>query len=385
MDGKAHILVVEDSELTLFKLKAILLRLGYDVTTHLTALAALDWLKSSGITPNLIITDVTMPGMNGYDFIRKVRETPATARIPVMMLTSHTDVSDRVAGLEAGADDYLFKTVSPTELDLRVKALLARTQADEGSFTQLAATMISVFSLRGGVGTTTLSVNLAIAISRLWGGDVGLWDMALSGGHCAFLLNLKPRNTLVSLADWKEDTVENEVVLELVMEHESGVKVMPAPLTAAEAEMVTSQTVDLVLPCLQGHVAHLLIDAGNHFSEPVLSLLERSDKIVVPLAPELASVKSTYDLLQIFDRLNIDPAKVFPVINTTFSAPPLQVKSIESALHRQVAAEIPYDSESVIQSINKGKPVLMAEPKSPISLAITELAQKLTSTQAPTL
>jgi CheY-like chemotaxis protein len=67
-----HILVVEDSEITLFKLKAILVRLGYKVTTYTSPLTALDWMSKPGGVPDLIISDVLMPDMNGYDFIHQV-------------------------------------------------------------------------------------------------------------------------------------------------------------------------------------------------------------------------------------------------------------------------------------------------------------------------
>jgi pilus assembly protein CpaE len=376
---KASILVVEDSEMTLFKLKAILLRLGYNVITQTSGEAALDWLQASGTVPNLIISDVNMPGMNGYDFIRKVRANATTARVPLMLLTSQNEMSDKVAGLQAGADDYVAKTVTPTELDLRVKALLARVQGQEGSFTQFAAKMITVFNLRGGVGTTTLAINLSIALTQMWGIEVGLWDMALSGAHCAFMLNLKPKNTLVSLTDWKEQSVDDEVIDSFILTHESGIHLMPGPLTVAEAELVTPHIIDLVLPYMESRVAYLVVDGGNHFTEPVLTLLERSEKIVVPLAPELASVKSTFDLLQIFDQLGIDPAKVYPVINTIFPANPLSAKRIEGALHKTILADIPHDSDTLVNSINTGRPAFLVDPKSAVSTQISALAYKLTS------
>jgi pilus assembly protein CpaE len=378
---KSQILVVEDSEMTLFKIKAILLRLGYDVTTYTNGADALEWLKSSGVVPSLILSDVNMPGMNGYDFIRKVRSNFLTAHTPVMMLTSQNDVADRVAGLEAGADDYVAKTITPTELDLRIKALLARVENMEGALTQSAAKMITVFSLRGGVGTSTLAVNLSIALTQLWGVRVGLWDMALSNAHCAFLLNLKPKMSLAALSDWKEGSLDDETIHSFLMQHESGIQLMPGPATAADAELITPAIVDQVLPTLEGGMDYLVVDGGHHFTEPVLNLIERSDKIVIPLPPELASVKSTFDLLQIFDKLGIDPAKVYPVVNTTFPNGALPGKRIEAALHKTIVSEIPFDSDALIQSINSGKPILAGEPKAPVSIAITALAYKLTAVE----
>jgi pilus assembly protein CpaE len=373
----AHILLVEDSEITLFKLKAILTRLGYTVTTQSNPIAGLEWLKKSGTVPNLIISDVNMPGMNGFEFVRTLRTLPATEKTPVLMLTSQANVEDKILGLKVGADDYLAKTVTPTELELRIKALLVRTESLEGTFTSAAAKTITVFSLRGGVGTTSISINLSIALAKLWGIDITLWDMALSGGLCAFMLKLSPAKSLVNLADWPDPVIEDHFVQEMLIEHESGIKLFPAPRTAADSELITSKVVDLVWPYLQGHSNYMIVDAGNHFTEPVLTILERSDLILLTLAPEMASVKASTDALRIFEKLGIDPQKVLLVINHTFPSHPLPASKIVPVLNNHPAVEIPFDGDGFVQAILSGVPLLLSSPKSEAGLAITKLAYRL--------
>ncbi|MDR3575775.1 MAG: response regulator [Anaerolineaceae bacterium] len=375
----AHICVVEDSEITLFKLKAILVRLGYTVTTHSTPPDALAWLDKNSSTVNLIISDVNMPEMNGYEFVRKLRGNPATAQIPVMLLTSATAVNDKIAGLQAGADEYLSKTVSPTELELRIKALLSRKSSTEGTFTQSAARTISVFSLRGGVGKTSLAVNLAIALSRVWGGEAVLWDMALLTGHCALMLNLKGGNTIASLSNWEGETIDDEVVAGMLLNHESGIKLMPAPDKPAEAELITTRTIDLVWPYLQGSSAYIVVDAGNHFNDPVLTILERSDTILLMLSPEFASVKSALDVIKIFEKMGFESDKVIPIINDIFPTQRMDLNKIAQVFGNRPLLEIPYDSSSIIQSINSGQPFMVTSPKSDISRAILSLASKFNS------
>ena len=377
---KAHILVVEDSEITLFKLKAVLLRLGYTVTTSPAASQAFEWLKQTKEPPNLIISDVVMPGMDGLELIRQVRATPAIAKIPIILLTGQADMENRVAGMQAGADDYVAKTISPTELELRVKALLARAD-NEPTFSQITAKIITVFSLRGGVGTTSIATNLAIALAHLWDIRVCLWDLALSSGHCAFFLNLKSKSTITSLADWPEDSVEDQILADMLLKHESGIELMPAPQSASDGELVTPHVVDLVFPSLVSNFAFLVVDGGNHFTDAVLTLLERSDIILLTLSPELASVRAALDAMQIFDKLGYDSAKVLPVVDCNFTADRLPLKRIESALKKPVYAEIPYDSPLFIQAIHSGRPFMVSDPKSDVGLALTTLAYKLSSTE----
>ncbi len=377
---KAHILVVEDSEITLFKLKAVLLRLGYAVTTSPAATQALDWLKESKEIPDLILSDVVMPGMDGFEFIRQIRATPAIAKIPIILLTGQADMENRLAGMEAGADDYVAKTISPTELELRIKALLARAETEQ-TFSQITAKIITVFSLRGGVGTTSVAANLAIALAHLWDTRVCLWDLALSSGHCAFFLNLKPKSTLTTLANWPDDSVEDQILADMLLKHDSGIELMPAPPTASEAELVTPRVVDLIFPSLVSNFAFLVVDGGNHFTDAVLTLLERSDNILLLLAPELASVRAALDAMQIFEKLGYDPAKVLPVVNCNFTADRLPLKRIESALKKTVYAEIPYNSPLFIQAIHAGRPFVLTDPKSDVGLALTSLAYKLSSSE----
>ena len=378
----AHICVIEDSEVTLFKLKAILVRLGYTVTAYADPIKAAEWLDKTSPNVNLIISDVNMPVMNGYDLVRKLKTNPATAQIPIILLTSATEVNDKIAGLQAGADEYLSKTVSPTELELRIKALLSRKSTKEGTFSQSGARTVSVFSLRGGVGTSCIAVNLAIGLSRVWGGQAILWDMALLTGHCALMLNLKARNTIASLAKWEGEAIDDRVVADMIITHESGIRFMPSPETPGEAELVTARTVDLVWPYLQGSSAYIVVDAGSYLNDPVLAILERSDTILLILAPEFASVKSALDVIKLFDQMGFEPGKIMPVVNNIFPSQHMEMSKIAQVLGNRSMFEIPYDSSAMVQSINSGHPLLMTSPKSDISRAILGIASKFSSKEA---
>jgi pilus assembly protein CpaE len=376
-----HILIVDDSEVTLYKLKAILIQLGYTVTAFPNPVTALEWIAQTRPGPDLIISDVIMPEMNGFEFVKKIRAYPATAQKPIIMLTDQTNVDDKIAGLKAGADDYLPKSVSSSELDLRLQALFARSQNVEETFTDSAAKTISVFSLRGGVGTTTISVNLSIAIAQLWSLEVTLLDMSLNGGHCASFLNIKQSSSqlLSSLANWPEKTIENTTIDRLFSRHNSGVKLLSAINSAGDAENITENTIDLIWPYLQSTSNYLVIDAGNHFTDPILPVLERSDIILLVLAPEFASVKSAADALSIFQKLGYKMENIVLVINDIFPNNRLSLQKIRPVLRNQKAVEIPYDSDGFIDAILKGNPLVATAPKSAASLAIISLGYKLSA------
>jgi len=126
---KQKILVVDDEpeavELVEFNLK----QAGYAVSTAADGAEALK--KARAQTPDLIVLDVMLPEMDGFEICKSLRLDAATANVPIIMLTAKAAEIDRVLGLELGADDYLTKPFSPRELMLRVKKILGRSQSEE--------------------------------------------------------------------------------------------------------------------------------------------------------------------------------------------------------------------------------------------------------------
>jgi pilus assembly protein CpaE len=375
---RAHILIIDDSRLAATIVAEYLTKIGYQVTIKANAVEALNWLRTSGHLPDLIISDVMMPEMSGYEFIRQVRAAPPTDHIPVILLTAKGNLAERLAGFEAGADDYLVKPINAVELGQRVEALLSRKQAAADC---PEATIITVFSLRGGVGTTSMAVNLSIALAHLWGIRVLLADMALKNGHCAMMLKLAPTRSLADLAKQKQPTFEPETIAPLLLDHESGIQLLPATGSPAEAELITPAAIDRLWPYFCTTYPFVVIDAGSELNEVALAILSRSHTILLMLAPELGSLKAATDALQILNRLNSETPRVLPVINWTFSHDGLPQKSIEATLGRPAVGVIPYARTAFTRAINTGRPILTTDPTAQASLAIASLAYDLSSTE----
>ena len=125
--------------------------------------------KARSLEPDMIITDVMMPDINGYEVTRILRREPRFAATPILVLTAQTGLQDKLRSFEAGADDHLTKPFEAAELLVRVTALLRRAEASrsilqDGS-TKASARLIAVHSLRGGTGASTLAVNLGIGLA----------------------------------------------------------------------------------------------------------------------------------------------------------------------------------------------------------------------------
>ena len=377
----AHILVVDDNEKACEMLAYLLTRRDYKVTTNTRPIEALKWMRRPGNMPDLILLDIMMPAMDGYEFLRQLRADSTVAHIPVIMLTARGHADDKVAGFEAGADDYLVKPINAAELDLRIRALLARSRAAMPARPASEATVLTVFSLRGGVGTTSVAVNLAVALATLWNIQVPLVDLALKKGHCAWMLNLTPRYTISDLVESKESTVDSEIVEGLLLTHGSGVKLLAAPMSPVDAELITPAVLDRTWPHLLTGYPFLVVDAGSDLSEITLTALERAHTVLLMLAPEMLAVKSAFDALQVFDRLGFNRDRIAPVLNTLFPRDGLTPQNVEKALGHPVGTVIPYERTSFVQAINSGRPLIITDPKAPASVAIATLAHNLSAAQ----
>jgi DNA-binding response OmpR family regulator len=121
----ARVLVVDDESDITTILALALRRAGYQVSTAGDGLQALEVIAQE--PPDLVILDVMMPRLDGFDTLQRLRESAPTAAIPVILLTARAQGADRIKGLERGADDYVTKPFEPSEIVVRVQAMLART------------------------------------------------------------------------------------------------------------------------------------------------------------------------------------------------------------------------------------------------------------------
>ncbi len=120
----ARILVAEDSADIADLLRHCLERAGHVVETHASGRTALT--EAQAHAPDLVILDIMLPGLDGWQVCQALRKHASTAGLPIIMLTARSEEADRVRGLEQGADDYVTKPFSPKELVARVAALLRR-------------------------------------------------------------------------------------------------------------------------------------------------------------------------------------------------------------------------------------------------------------------
>ncbi|MBT3339198.1 MAG: response regulator [Anaerolineae bacterium] len=367
----AHILIVDDNELNLKLATKVLERDGYQISTALNGFQALALATDS--PPDLAILDVMMPDMDGYELCARMRENPSLKSIPVIILTALSSVDDRLKAFDAGADDFLSKPFAPAELQARVKVLLRHLEARAEKTEIHKAHKVAVYSLRGGVGVSTLATNLAAGMTQLWGKESVLVDMALVNGQSALMLDLPIRNTWGDLAPIPTEEMDTELLEQVMLRHSSGTRVLAAPRSAINADLITEEKAVRVIELLEARYPYLIFDLPHDFSPTTLAALDAADKILMMLSPEMASVRSAGMALSVFEELGYPEEKIELVLNWNFQSQGLPRGEIETALKRKLPIVIPYVADAIVSAITIGKPPILNAPETALGALLEDL------------
>lgn len=367
-----RILVVDDNEMNLKMVAAILSREGYEVTEAPDAARALKVVDSA--IPDLAILDVMMPDMDGFELCRRLRHRPDTAAIPIIILTALSELDERLKAFDAGADDFVAKPFQPQELLARVKVLLRRAVQQVALGKETRGETTAVFSLRGGIGISTLATNISIGLAQIWDKPVALVDLSLVNGMDALMLDLPLRNSWSDLASIKVDEIDQDVVNRVLLRHESGLQVLAAPRRPHETDVLKADQVKKVLQLLRSQFHYVVLDLAHDFSEVTLTALDEADSILLLLSPELAAVRCASIALDAFHQIGYSKEKIRLVLNWTFRGKGLPRAEIEKTLGQKIDVVFPYADETLVAALTVGRPPAFTEPDSPVGALFEDLA-----------
>lgn len=367
------ILVVDDDPLSRKITTGVLQTAGFNLLTAGSGEEALKLIKTS--PPALAVLDILMPDMDGFELCRRLRRSPETAQIPIIILTALQELDDRLQAYDAGADDFIPKPLEPAEFVARLRALLRRSSMTvEPAAPKTDNRTIAVFSLRGGCGVSTLAVNLAVGLMQVWDYRTVLVDLSLTNGQAALMLDVPLRNSWADLALIPVPEIETDLIWRVLLHHPCGLDVLATSREPEPTEMLSKKQVDHVLAALKAQYEYIIVDLPHDFRDTTLAALDFADLIVLLLTPELASIQNASSALRVFEKLDYPPEKIELVLNWTFKGNGLSRAQIEKSLKRPIRVVIPNGGDVFPAAITLGRPITFAQPESHFAALFEDLA-----------
>ncbi|HEU4672533.1 MAG TPA: AAA family ATPase [Candidatus Limnocylindrales bacterium] len=357
---------------------------GHDVAV---ATEPADVLRQVG-DHEIVIIDRLAEDRAALELCRAIRAAPDLAAVPILGLTAADDVESRIAFLEAGADDVIARPFDDRELEVRLEALVFRFRRSKELAPTLAPSIIAgephriavVFAPKGGVGTTTIAVNLAMAKAKDAPDKVVVVDLDLQFGQVATFLDVTPRQTLADVVRDEQALREAELLRTFATRHDSGLHVLASPGSPESARLVEASHVEQLLKTILGTYDYVIVDAGSTLDERVMAAFERADAVILPVYPEIAALKALHSLLDYLNENGSVAGKTTFVLNNVFARELLKPRDVESSLGTRISFELPYDPFIYLKAVNEGRPVTVGAPRSLAAERFRQLAHQVFDT-----
>jgi pilus assembly protein CpaE len=350
--------------------------------------------------PKLIVTDLSLPSIsrNGHeqhaadagepDVVMLLLSEEAGEEDALNYLKSYADKATRPAlfavlaehsedlmrrAVRAGADELLWLPLVPRDV---TRALIKVTEARQRNAAREGGVVCSLTSLVGGVGVTSLSANLALALNYEFKRSVALVDLDLQAGMLSILLNLQPECTISALSR-PEVALDSIQLRAALTHHPSGLYVLAAPKQIEDAELVGAATVTKVLKLLRQMFDFVIVDSGRGINELTLAAWEESDHVFYVLDQSIGGARCGWRFIRLFERLKLFGARAHFVLDRFQPGFPITPDQLVHTLSRPIYAYIHRDDRAMEGVQLSGKDLWQVAPRSQLTRSVVGLARKL--------
>jgi pilus assembly protein CpaE len=278
----------------------------------------------------------------------------------------------------AGARDFLVRPVRPETLrDSVLKAMEAEENRRLRSAGQVPvaptqATVITIFGAKGGIGKSTLSTNLSVALAKQGKASVVIVDLDNGFGDVTGMLDLKPERTMQDLIRDVAKVDRDDLKKYLTVHEPSGLNVLAGP-AVLEWRSIAADDVRAVIDVLARNYDTVVIDTSGMLNEFSELAVEVSTMLLWITTTEFASVRDSIEALRALKSLQYSDERVRVIVNAITGDDLVRTTAVQEALQREVFWNIPYDKK-VRQGTHLGQPVVIRAPQSPAARSYVDLA-----------
>ncbi|HYO42187.1 MAG TPA: response regulator [Candidatus Limnocylindrales bacterium] len=395
MADQIRVLIVDDIPETRDHLAKLL---GFETDIEVVGAAASgrDALEMAArVAPDVVLMDINMPDMDGIAATERLAAEVPSAAVVMMSVQGEADYLRR--SMLAGAREFLVKPFSSDELTSSIRQVYTREReklsriavqpvaAGGGGPAPKPASsvredgepgrIIAVFGPKGGVGRTTLAVNLAVAAATELGQSTCLVDASFQFGDVGVLLNLNPKNKSIADLIPELEAGEPESLDTFLIKHSAGIRVLLAPPSPEMAELITPAGTKRMLEALRATHDLVIVDCMSSFNDTTLAILDLADTVLTMLSLEITSIKNIRLFLEVAEQLGYGSEKVRLVLNRADSSLGIRVADVEHSIGRRVDHTIVSDGRSVVYALNRGVPFFLSNREAQVSQDVLRLAQ----------
>jgi len=379
------ILIVDDDLDTLRLVGLMLQRQGYQISAATNGQQGLD--KAFDESPDLILLDVMMPDMDGYEVTRRLRQNPETSETPILMFTAKAQLDDKVVGFEVGANDYLTKPTHPSELQARVKTLLNRVAEKKGGvvISNNDGYIIGILGARGGLGITTLAVNLAAGLLTKTKDDVILAELLPGQGALALEMGLDNSNGLVDLLSLSRvSELTSQKISESLVHHGSGLKILLSSDHPRDMHLINQvSNYDALVSRLSRLARFIILDLGLGIQPFATNILTLCDEVLVVVEGVPNTISHTKALIEDIATMGIHKRIINVVLNNRVrSDAQLASNQVQAQLDHEVIGTLTPAPELFTQATRMKTPAILCQPESLTSRQVGKLVDFITEREA---
>jgi pilus assembly protein CpaE len=320
---------------------------------------------------------------DGYKAAEKVSaEHPEAA---VIIIEDDFEEDTLHKALFAGAKDVLVYPYTPTKLVdtiyranelLKKKAVVHRENISKAKKQTSLGNVTTIFSTKGGVGKTFISINLAAALQKLSGKKVALVDLDLDFGNTALALNIDPKFTISDVVDDIKN-IDRDLIESYLIHHECGISILPANAKPQINEFINQEHIQLILRMLQKSFDYIVIDMPARFYEPVNPAFVVADNLFMVTTPEISTIRNVKSAIMTLRELNYPLSKIKIILNRADSSGLIKAKDVETTLNHDIYGTINLDHKTAVSSLNAGIPIVEKNIKSGMGKEFMNLAKKI--------
>ena len=350
------------------------------------ALSTADLLKLiEEQSPSIAIVNFSIDESSTLDLIENVSVNRPDTEI-IAIGKADTDKGQIKELMKRGAREYLAMPVNKDELLSSIQYIISLVQkkkvskqSREEGLKSHHSRVLTIFSTKGGVGRSLIACNLACELAAMTKEKVVLIDLDLQFGDVAMLMNVTPAKTIASLVKDMDETgaLDENAVDSYMVQHSSGVKILAAPLSPEEGEIVKGEHITHIIEMLKKLYNYIIIDTPAYLVETVLIAFDLSDNIFLILTPDLPTLKSGRQCKKILEEFHYSEDKVKLILNRSNSTKDIKREDIKEAMSYEIFAEIPSEGGVAMPSVNMGVPFVTSHPNNEISKSFGLLVGKI--------